>query len=189
MQSVIQLSLGIVFLGAFVSKIRNLPGFLEGIQRYELLPLRVVPLFGWTVVIGEGGLTVAHLTGIYLKAVASLGVALLFMFLVAVSVTLVRGTAVPCHCFGETVQTVSWRSVGRLIFMIFGELVIVFGPNSPRAPFDPSSIQSMMIITILAALMIHASMWILRVDQIIPLIWNVPRQLYARHLFRKRAKR
>ncbi len=127
---VIQVALGGVFLLSAASKLRSPMAFAWGVADYEILPTLAARAFGLVLIPTEVFLALSHLTGWLLVAAVPLGMAILLSFAVAMGVNLARGRGLPCYCFGANGhETVSMRSLARLMMMISGELVLLFEPG------------------------------------------------------------
>ncbi len=106
---VVQLALGVVFLLSDTAKLRNPMTFAFGLL---LMP-------------GEVFLALSHLTGWLIVVGVPLAMVTLVSFAVAVGVNLLRRREVPCYCFGDGRETISGRSLTRLLMMTSGEVVLV----------------------------------------------------------------
>jgi len=125
----LQLLLGIVFLSSVVPKLRRPGQFRAVVAGYDVLP-RWAPVFAPTVIIVEGLLAVAFLTG-WLVAVALVVAALLItVFALATGVNLRRGRRIDCGCFGATDEQISGRSLGRLGAMVLAVGVLAVGMST-----------------------------------------------------------
>ncbi len=97
-----QLALGLLFVVAALPKLADPPGFAHMIYNYRILPGSLVNLFALVLPWVELLAGVALLLGLWTRASASLIAALLVVFLVALSVNLLRGNAIDCGCFDVT---------------------------------------------------------------------------------------
>src|SRR5690349_18057670 len=113
---VCQLAVGLVFLTASANKLRDMSGFLSGINEYQIVPAHLVGAVGVGVVAVEASVALGHLSGWLLSVAVPASMALLLVFLVVIIVTIKRGLLVPCLCFGGGAdhETVSLRSAIRL---------------------------------------------------------------------------
>ena len=119
--SVCQLAVALVFLRSSLAKLRDRNRFRRQLAAYELMHpalngvaalivVGVQVLVGITLLIGPPGYLVAG------SLVAAL--ALVTVFLVAVSVTLDRGLSIECGCFGDFGERVTRRTLLRLIVVV-----------------------------------------------------------------------
>lgn len=118
---VVQFAVGTVFLWSSLRKLQNTDYFMSSMAGYELLPSQLVPPSAIAVICLELLIGLSHVTGVGLSVVLPLSITLLLGFVVAVTLTIKRGLTVPCACFGPSDQTVSMRSIARLIVLLAGE--------------------------------------------------------------------
>lgn len=125
---VAQLAVGIVFLLAVAGKLRDPRGFARGVADYRILPPASARPFAFALIPVEAFLALSHLTGWRLAVGAPLGLATLACFAAAVAVNLWRDRDLPCHCFGGGGETISGRTLGRLLLLAGAEGLILTGP-------------------------------------------------------------
>lgn len=94
-----QIALGIFFIVAALPKIADPPSFAHMVYNYRLLPGPLVNLATLTMPWAELLMGVALICGIWRRTAASLVGALLVVFIVAISINLLRGNAIDCGCF------------------------------------------------------------------------------------------
>jgi uncharacterized membrane protein YphA (DoxX/SURF4 family) len=129
-----QIALGVFFVAAALPKIADPPSFAHMIYNYRLLPGPLVNPASLVMPWAELLLGVALVCGIWRRTAASLVGALLLVFIVAISVNLLRGNAIDCGCFdvadagksvGERIDDM-WmvivRDVGMLLLAVQGLL-------------------------------------------------------------------
>jgi Methylamine utilisation protein MauE len=166
----VQLSLGLVFLAAFATKVRAPAELLRGIAEYEVLPPSLARAAGILLIPMEGFLALAHLTGWMLAPASIAGLATLSAFTVAVSVNLGRRRDLPCHCFGGGgKERISRKTLARLLLMLGGELAVLAGVGLAPERFEgwvfPARIQSaseLIHTALLCVLLLTVSAWLLR---------------------------
>jgi hypothetical protein len=125
-QVVVQLAIGFVFLLSTAGKLRNPRSFIEGVVDYRVLPASLALFFGMLVIPLEFWLALAHLTGWTLNLAVPIGLILLVVFAVAITVNLLRGRILPCHCFGASRgESISRRSIGRVLLLASGEAFLI----------------------------------------------------------------
>lgn len=127
-----QIALGVFFIVAALPKITDPPGFAHMIYNYRLLPGPLVNLAALTMPWAELLMGVALICGIWRRTAATLVGVLLAIFIVAISVNLLRGNAIDCGCFdvaeaGKSVEqkfadmwVVILRDVGMLLLVAQG---------------------------------------------------------------------
>lgn len=94
-----QIALGIFFVVAALPKIADPPSFAHMVYNYRLLPGPLVNLATLTMPWAELLMGIALICGIWRRTAASLVGALLVVFIVAISINLLRGNAIDCGCF------------------------------------------------------------------------------------------
>jgi hypothetical protein len=110
-----RLILGVVFLYAGISKLREPQAFADSIAAFRILPDALIHLVALSLPVLEILLRGMLILG-YEVGVAALGCALLLtVFIVALGSALVRGLKVDCGCFGSgEVSTLKiWLGIGR----------------------------------------------------------------------------
>ena len=102
--------LAIVFLLAAVPKLRHPKGFVLAVLEYRVLPTGLSWLYARLLPPLECLLALLLLTGTAVRAAAIIIAVLLLSFIVAVSINMVRGRDLDCHCFGKSVKRpIGWR--------------------------------------------------------------------------------
>lgn len=171
----VQLSLGLVFLGAFAAKLRAPGAFLRGVADYEVLPKPAALAVGALLIPVEGLLAAAHLSGWLLTPAVVTGSLLLVNFAVAVDVNLRRQRDLSCHCFGSGGERISSRTLARLYLMIGGELIVLAGMGLPVSLHRPvfldglpqglpagPGLASLIHLALLCCLLLIGAGWLLR---------------------------
>ena len=140
-----QIALGVFFIVAALPKIADPPSFAHMIYNYRLVPGPLVNPAALTMPWAELLLGVALVCGIWRRTAASLVGALLAVFIVAISLNLLRGNAIDCGCFdvadaGKSVEErfrdmrfVIVRDVGML-FLVAQGLLGATRAEGERAP-------------------------------------------------------
>lgn len=124
-----QIALGVFFIVAALPKIADPPGFAHMIYNYRLLPGPLVNLAALTMPWAELLMGVALICGIWRRTAATLVGVLLAIFIVAISVNLLRGNAIDCGCFdvaeaGKSVEQ-KFADMWEVIFRDVGMLLLV----------------------------------------------------------------
>jgi heme O synthase-like polyprenyltransferase len=117
---------------AGLSKLPRRREFANAVERYQLLPDRLVPLVARVVPVAELLAGAALLLGLGLQIVAALVALMLAAFTVAVSTALLRGREIDCGCFsGVSPTRITWLTVGRNgVLLLFAALL---SWQAPRA--------------------------------------------------------
>ncbi|MBK9373876.1 MAG: DoxX family membrane protein [Holophagales bacterium] len=140
-----QIALGIFFVVAALPKIADPPSFAHMVYNYRLLPGPLVNLAALTMPWAELLMGIALICGIWRRTAACLVGALLAVFILAISINLLRGNAIDCGCFDVAAAGLSveerlhemWmvivRDVGMLLLVAQGLL------GADRAEGDPAA--------------------------------------------------
>ncbi|HYO12038.1 MAG TPA: MauE/DoxX family redox-associated membrane protein [Thermoanaerobaculia bacterium] len=172
---VVQLTLGLVFLLSAAGKLRRPAAFLRGVAEFEILPAPLAYAFGAFLIPVEGFLAVAHLTGWGLGVAAPLGVVTLLAFAAGVGINLRRNRDLLCHCFDSLRgERVSARSLAQIVLLMAGELLVLseapFGAlHRPVIPDRVATLEDLAFAMTWAVFCLLASLWILRVDEVVAL--------------------
>lgn len=124
-----QIALGVFFIVAALPKIADPPSFAQMIYNYRLVPGPLVNVTALALPWAELLMGVALVCGIWRRTAAVLVGALLLVFIVAISVNLLRGNAIDCGCFdvadaGKSVEE-RFRDMWETILRDVGMLVLV----------------------------------------------------------------
>lgn len=173
--SIVQLAVGFVFAAAAVPKLLSPRAFVVGVRNYNILPESIVPSVAVSVMVGEGLVSVAHLSGLALGYVVVLGECLVVMFLAATSIALARGLVIPCYCHGTSSrEIVSLRVVVRLVVLLIGEVAVARAIRGSAAFAPPyrfaSSVLDMVGGCSLAVLSVEYMEWLLATSDVITLL-------------------
>lgn len=166
----VQLALGLLFALSFLAKLRAPRAFLDGVERYGILPPKAAHAAGAALIATEGFLACAHLSGWLLVPASLLGLATLAVFLAAVGVNLKRRRKVPCFCFDSAGgEEISARTLVRLLLMAAGELLVIAGIRTPGTslhrfilPGRVASTVDLLHAVLFAALLLVGAAWLLR---------------------------
>lgn len=128
----LRLSVGGAFVFAGALKVAGPAAFVTAVENYHLVPRVLVHLVAvllpWIEIVAGA----AVLTGIWLRAAASLLSAMTLMFAVVIVSALVRGLDISCGCFG----TVGGKHVGLVNLAIDGTLACLAIALAVRAGAD-----------------------------------------------------
>lgn len=124
-----QIALGVFFIVAALPKVADPPSFAHMIYNYRLVPGPLVNITALALPWAELLMGVALICGIWRRTAALLVGALLVVFIVAISVNLLRGNAIDCGCFdvadaGKSVEE-RFRDMWMTIYRDIGMLVLV----------------------------------------------------------------
>ena len=121
----LQLSLGVVFLFAALSKLGEPNAFVRTVADYRLVPGTAARVLAPALIAVECFLGVALLTGLAVGIALPLTIVTLLAFSAAVAVNLRRGRRVPCGCFGHASERVSTRTLVRLLLLLLASLALL----------------------------------------------------------------
>ncbi|MEW6131039.1 MAG: redoxin domain-containing protein [Acidobacteriota bacterium] len=127
----IRLALAVVFGVAGVSKLADLTASRKAVAGFGV-PERLANSVGWMLPVAEiiTAVGLLFIESAWVAAIAALS--LLGLFIIGISVNLVRGRQPDCNCFGQVhSEPISWTLVMRnLIFSALALLVIIQGKNN-----------------------------------------------------------
>jgi uncharacterized membrane protein YphA (DoxX/SURF4 family) len=125
-------ALATVFLLAGAAKLSALPQFTSGVEKFELLPARLVRPVAYSIPPLElvSGLLLAF--GIGIRVIAGLLALVLAGFTIAVSAALVERKTIDCECFGPGApRPITWLTVFRNLALLgLAGLVAVEAPHA-----------------------------------------------------------
>lgn len=114
----LQLAIAAVFAFAALSKLRAPRHMALSIREYQMLPERAVPLAAAFLVLCELAIAALLFSGYGVRIALTLAVLTIVAFSVGVLVNLRRGRRIACGCFGSTAETLSGRTVARLLVLL-----------------------------------------------------------------------
>ncbi len=122
----LRLFLGGMFVYAAWDKVLQPAGFAMSVRGYKIIPFALSNLFALSVSWTELVAGVMLILGIFTrKAAASIAI-LLVMFIVAITLVIVRGMTVDCGCFSaEGGASTSWILILRNIALLIGAYLVV----------------------------------------------------------------
>lgn len=128
--------LAFVFIYAGAEKISDPKGFSQAIYNYRLFPLETINFFAITLPWLELICGILLLFGISVKENSAIIASLLFVFIVAIFISILRGLSIDCGCFGKGNQ-VGWRKIGEnTILLIFSLALYAFNSVKIRLTSD-----------------------------------------------------
>jgi putative oxidoreductase len=95
----VQIALGAIFVAAALPKIADPPSFAHMIYNYRILPAGLINLSALVMPWVEIVAGVCLILGIWVKPARWIIGAMLAVFMVAISINLLRGNAIDCGCF------------------------------------------------------------------------------------------
>lgn len=109
------LTLGAVLLISGLGKLQDVSGFVIAVLEYEVLPRPLAILYARTLPVAEVACGLALVAGVLPVAIGAFAAVLLVSFLVGVSINLLRGRALDCHCFGVgSSEPLGWMTLARI---------------------------------------------------------------------------
>lgn len=128
----IRIILGFVFIFAAISKVTEPEGFARAITNYKLLPLLLINILAIVLPWVELCAGILLVFGVSVKENSLILSGLLFIFIIAIVISLARGLNIDCGCFG----TVAGTKIGILKILenigllILGLILFKFGTNT-----------------------------------------------------------
>jgi len=98
----VQIALGIFFVVASLPKLGDPPSFAHMVYNYRIVPGALINLMALTMPWIELLCGLALILGIWKDAARTLIALLLLVFIVAISINLMRNNAIDCGCFDVT---------------------------------------------------------------------------------------
>ncbi|WP_028926300.1 MauE/DoxX family redox-associated membrane protein [Pseudonocardia acaciae] len=160
--------LALVFLAAVVSKVRSRAAFAEfaePLRRLRLVSGSWVRPVAVAVVVAEAAVPVVLAVPATVTAGFVLAGAVLVVFMAAITVSMRRGTAVPCPCFGSAAATpLGARHVVRNALL----LAVAVAGGAGSLTGDPGAVQPAGVLICLSAAAVLALM-VVRFDDLVEL--------------------
>jgi hypothetical protein len=102
--------LALIFLASAVPKLRHPKSFILAVLEYRVLPTRLGWLYARLLPPLELLLALLLLSGAAVRSSAIILSLLLLSFMAAISINMVRGRNLDCHCFGKARRrSIGWR--------------------------------------------------------------------------------
>ena len=126
----------LLFIISFGSKVTSLSNFETTIQNFRILPARLSRPASLLFVLGEFIVVLLLIVdGQFLQLGFLLGALILIVFSIALSVVLRKGERVSCNCFGASENPVSssdiWRNAMFLLWAVVGFFLAGSFPTVP----------------------------------------------------------
>jgi hypothetical protein len=152
-----RITLALVFLVAFIGKIRDVREFERTVSSFGIIPQYLVPISARAVLCCE--LCIIVLLGLgesLLLPGFLLACILLLVFSIALRVTLIRKKKIQCNCFGSSLSPVSsydlWRN-GGFLFCAFVGLALSLSLNGRLTQISASVVLLVGLLAIVFALL------------------------------------
>jgi hypothetical protein len=113
-----RLFLGVSFIVASMTKIPYPAEFAENVAGFMMVPYWGVNLMGVLMPWGELVAGLFLILGIRTRAAATIIGALLVVFIVGLTVNLIKGTPINCGCYESIGEPISWELVVRDLLML-----------------------------------------------------------------------
>jgi uncharacterized membrane protein YphA (DoxX/SURF4 family) len=120
----LRILLGFIFIYAGVEKISDPESFALSISYYRLLPIVTINIFAISLPWIELVAGMLLLFGIAVKENSAIIFSLLTIFTIAIVISLFRGLAIDCGCFGNSSQ-IGLFKLGENILMIIGSILLM----------------------------------------------------------------
>jgi len=119
----VQIALGVFFVIASLPKIVDPPSFAHMIYNYRILPGPLVNIMALTMPWIELLSGLALILGIWKEAARTIIAAMLAVFIVAISINLLRGNAIDCGCFDpHPVPKTREQRLDDMLFVVYRDL-------------------------------------------------------------------
>lgn len=125
----IRLVIALVFIYAGAEKISDPKSFSQAIYNYRLFPSEVINIFAITIPWIELISGIFLLFGICVRENSAIIGTLLFIFIVLILISMIRGLDINCGCFGKG-SPVGWKKIGEnLLMLILCLNLVAFGSS------------------------------------------------------------
>jgi len=121
-----QFLIGLVFVAAVIGKVTGYPAFVNSVADMGFRPAAPIAAI---VLLGE--ISIVGLVVGLPSAGFALAALMLLAFAAAIALSLRRGNAKPCRCFGRSTTSLGWHHVWRNVFLIaIAVLGVLAGPGT-----------------------------------------------------------
>lgn len=118
--------LGFLFIYAGAEKISNPADFSQSIMNYKLFPVEIINIFAITLPWIEVVCGLLLFFGISVRENSLIIFSLLFVFTLAVSISMIRGLNLDCGCFGKP-SPIGWKKLGEnFLMLVLSFLLIIY---------------------------------------------------------------
>ena len=141
----VQIALGAIFIAAALPKITDPPSFAHMIYNYRILPAGLINITALTMPWLEILAGLALVLGVWIRPARWLIAAMLIVFIVAISINLVRDNAIDCGCFDVSAANLThderirdmWMVILRDIGMLLMVAQLTFAERRSAAALPP----------------------------------------------------
>jgi uncharacterized membrane protein YphA (DoxX/SURF4 family) len=105
----VQIALGAIFIAAALPKVTDPPSFAHMIYNYRILPAPLINITALVMPWVEIFAGLALIVGVWKAAARNLIAAMLVIFIIAISINLLRNNAIDCGCFDVSAAGKSWE--------------------------------------------------------------------------------
>lgn len=123
--------MGFVFIYAGAEKISNPDGFALSIAAYKLLPIWIINFLAITLPWIEIISGILLVFGIRVKENSVIILALLIVFNIAITISLLRGLNIECGCFGNGTQ-IGFTKLAENFLLVFLSILLIIYNSSFR---------------------------------------------------------
>lgn len=125
----VQIALGAIFVAAALPKIADPPSFAHMIYNYRILPAGLINISALLMPWVELVTGLCLILGVWVRPARWLITAMLVVFMVAISINLLRGNAIDCGCFDTSAADKTYderiRDMWIVILRDAGMLVMI----------------------------------------------------------------
>ncbi len=134
---VIRIFLGALFVFSGILKMTDLVTFSEAVYKFQMLPDYLINLVTVLIPSAEVVCGLALILGIFKRGASLILTVLMTMFTIVIAVTLSKGIAFNCDCFGplQLLEEMSWFSVFTNVLLIT-LLLISYNKNKNNYPLE-----------------------------------------------------
>lgn len=122
---IIRLLISGFYILAGITKLLELKGFIQIVHRFEILPERMVPYFSIILPTLELFFGLCLFFGLYHRWTIKFLIILVNVFIIVITVTMIRGISVNCGCFGGLFDDVIGLETLIRDFFLLGLLVLL----------------------------------------------------------------
>ncbi len=114
----VQIALGAIFVVAAWPKIVDPPSFAHMIYNYRILPAGLINISALVMPWVELVIGLCLILGVWVKPARWIVAAMLVVFMVAISINLVRGNAIDCGCFDTSAANLTYEERIRDMWLV-----------------------------------------------------------------------
>lgn len=121
---IVRFSIAFVFIYAGAEKISDPDAFAISISNYRILPDWSLNIFAITLPWIEVTCGILLLFGVAVKENSAIIFSLLFIFTIAIVISLIRGLSIDCGCFGKG-SMIGLTKLAENLLMLIGSLSLI----------------------------------------------------------------